>query len=55
MYKRQTSIGETFFGARNRQTLAGIEYEQVKLAPELANRLKSVHERLDDLWRELKY
>lgn len=50
-----TSIGETFFGARNRQTLAGIEYEQVKLAPELANRLKSVHERLDDLWRELKY
>lgn len=50
-----TSIGGTFFGAYNRQAPSGIEYEENKLDELLISRIKHSYNRLEDLWRELKY
>ncbi|GAU77197.1 hypothetical protein [Fusibacter sp. 3D3] len=49
-----TCMGTTFFGALNRQTIAGIEYEQNTLDDPLGKRIMASYERLESLWQELK-
>lgn len=49
-----TSMGTTFFGALNRQTIAGVEYEQNVLDNLLEERIITSYERLETLWKALK-
>ena len=49
-----TCMGTTFFGALNRQTIAGIEYEQNLLDEKLKIRITNSYERLESLWQALK-
>ncbi|MBF4692778.1 lactate/malate family dehydrogenase [Fusibacter ferrireducens] len=49
-----TCMGSTFFGALNRQTIAGIEYEQNIFDDQLSERMITSYERLESLWQALK-
>ncbi len=49
-----TCMGTTFFGALNRQTIAGVEYEQNVLDTQLRERIVTSYERLESLWQALK-
>ncbi len=49
-----TCMGTTFFGALNKQTIAGVEYEQNLMDDRLKTRIVNSYERLESLWQALK-